>query len=292
MNTLKTKSLIRKVDGSNWFGTDYTINLYRGCCHGCIYCDSRSKCYNIESFDSVRLKENTDEILRSELKSKKLKGVIGLGAMSDSYNPFEKEAMATRKALEIIYEYGFGVSIETKSSLIARDKDILKKISERNSAIIKLSITTADDALSKIIEPNASPSSDRFKALAELKANGIFCGVLLAPVLPFITNTKENISNIIKKAKDANVDFVYAMFGVTLRDIQRDYFYKMLDLHFPKVKEKYIITYLNQYDCRVQNEKELYSVLKEECEKYGILYKMNDIIKAYKKEKVEQLRLF
>ena len=295
MESIEAKQLMQKVkyDTSLWFGNDYTVNLYKGCCHGCIYCDSRSSCYRIEEFDKVRVKENTQELLRNELKSKRIKGVVGLGAMSDTYNPFEQELQVTRKALMLLEEFGFGVSIDTKSPLIVRDKDIIKQIAQKHSAIVKITITTADDTLSKVIEPNVAVSSKRFEAIKELSDAEIFCGVLLTPMLPFITDTQENIKQIVKAAYESGARFVYCMYGVTLRENQRDYFYQQLNQKFEGLTQKYKDTYGNNYVCNSLQKKELEQLLRAECKKYGLLFQMKEIIAGYsKKKEFEQICLF
>lgn len=291
MEFIKAKTILQKANHSEeWFGIDYNMNLYKGCCHKCIYCDSRSNCYQIEDFDRVRAKENEIEILNKELKNKRKTGVIGIGAMSDTYNPFEKKYEITRKALKLISYYNFGVSIETKSNLITRDIDIFKEINEKSDVILKFTITTADDSLSKIIEPGVCVSSERLKAMKELSNAGLFVGTLLTPIIPFITDSEENIKEIIRLSAENGAKFVFTMGGVTLRDNQREYFFEQLDKAFPNLKEKYIKTFGNSYFCNPLNEN-LFKIFKSECEKYGLLYKMEDIIKAYKKNdyKNEQL---
>ena len=195
MEFIIAKEILSKIqfDNSHWFGTDYNMNLYRGCCHGCIYCDSRSNCYNIVEFDKVKIKKDCLTILENQLKTKRKTGVIQIGAMSDTYNPFEKKYEITRNALKLIDKYGFGVAIATKSDLILRDIDILKKINEHSPVIIKFTITTFDDDLSKIIEPNVCPTSLRVEALKKLNLEGISTVVWLSPILPFINDTKSNI---------------------------------------------------------------------------------------------------
>ncbi|MGE5626553.1 MAG: SPL family radical SAM protein [Solirubrobacterales bacterium] len=276
-----------------WFGNNYNMNIYKGCNHGCIYCDSRSECYHVENFDQVRAKENALAIIERELKSKRRTGVIGTGAMSDPYNPLEKEFKLTRGALELVNRYGFGISIATKSDLVVRDIDILKSISKHSPVLIKITITTSDDELCRKIEPFAPPSSNRFKAIKQLSDNGIFAGVLLMPVLPFIEDTNENILSIINLAHENGAKFIYPAFGVTLRQNQRDWFYEKLDGLFPGLKEKYMKTYGNSYECRSLKAKELWGIFKKECETRGILYKMEEIIEAYKKgHGATQLSLF
>ncbi len=284
MEFIEAKTILQRAShGDEWFGIDYNMNLYKGCCHKCIYCDSRSNCYQVEDFDRVRAKKDEIEILNQELKSKRKKGVIGIGAMSDTYNPFEKQYEITKKALELISYYKFGVSIETKSNLIVRDIDIFKEINRKADVILKFTITSADDNLAKKIEPGVCASSERLEAMKLLSKQGLFVGTLLTLIIPFITDSEENIKKIIKLSYENGAKFVFSMGGVTLRENQRDYFYEQLDKIFPKVKEKYIKNYGNNYLCYPLN-KNLSKIFKEECEKYGLLYKMNDIIKAYKKD--------
>lgn len=294
MEFITAKTIISGYSENNsWFGNNYNMNIYKGCSHGCIYCDSRSECYRVENFDRVRAKENALALIERELKSKRKKGVVGTGAMSDPYNPFEKEYMLTRGALELINQFGFGVSIATKSELILRDIDVLKDISKHSPVLVKITVTTADDILCRKIEPNVSISSDRFNAIKKLSQEGIFAGVLLMPVLPFIEDTEDNISGIIEFAYQNGAKFIYPAFGVTLRQNQRDWYYKKLDQLFPTVKEKYIKNYGSSYECRSLKAKELWSLFQYKCNEYGILYKMDDIISGYKDSyKNTQLSLF
>ncbi len=291
MEFIEAKTILQKAThGEEWFGIDYNMNLYKGCCHKCIYCDSRSNCYQVDNFDKVRAKKNEIEILNQELKLKRKKGVIGIGAMSDTYNPFEKQYEITKKALELISYYKFGVSIETKSNLIVRDIDIFKEINRKADVILKFTITSADDNLSRKIEPNVCVSSERLKAMKRLSEAGLFVGTLLTPIIPFITDSEENIRNVIRLSYENGARFVFSMGGVTLRENQREYFYEQLDKTFPKLKEKYINTYGNNYFCYPLN-RNLEKIFKEECKKYGLFYEMSDIVKAYKKgtEQEEQL---
>ena len=270
------------------------MNLYRGCSHRCIYCDSRSNCYHIDNFDIVRGKENALYILEQELYKKRKKGVIGIGSMSDTYNPLEKEYEQTRGALKLISKYGFGVSIDTKSDLILRDIDLLKEINSNNNVIVKFTITTPNDELSKIIEPNVCASSERLQAIKKLSDSGIFVGIMMNPVLPFITDNEEDIKELVKLAYENGAKFIHTYMGMTLRENQRDYYFDKLDEHFIGLKEKYIKYYGDRYNCVVLNAKRLYKIFIDECNKYGILYNMNDIIKAYKKDvkSNKQLTLF
>ena len=295
MEFLKSKTIITKVKyGPEWYGVDYNMNLYRGCSHGCIYCDSRSNCYHIDNFDVPKGKENALILLENELSKRRDHGVVGIGSMSDTYNPNELKYEQTRGALKLLSKYNFGVSIDTKSDLILRDLDLLKEINSKNNVIIKFTITTPNDDLSKIIEPHVCVSSKRFKAIKILSDNGIFTGVMMNPVLPFITDSEEDIKRLVRLAHESGAKFIYTFMGMTLRENQRDYYYEKLDKHFIGLKEKYIKYYGERYNCPVPNYKKLYKVFTKECDKYGILYDMKDIIKAYKKEikENEQISLF
>lgn len=231
----------------------------------------------------VRAKKDALALINKELRSKKRTGVIGTGAMSDPYNPFEKEYKLTRGALELINAHGFGVSLITKSDLITRDIDILKKISSHSPVLVKITITTSSDELSKKIESNVSASSKRFSAIKQLSESGIFSGILLMPVLPFLEDNEENIEGIVKLAHENGAKFIYPAFGVTLRQNQRDWYYKKLDERFPGIKQKYIEEFGNNYECRSPKANELWKLFKMECDRFGILYRMNDIIEAYRK---------
>jgi len=294
MEFITAKTIISGYSENNsWFGNNYNMNIYKGCSHGCIYCDSRSECYRVDNFDRVRAKKNALALIEHELKSKRKKGVVGTGAMSDPYNPFEKEYKLTRGALELINRFGFGVSIATKSDLIIRDIGILKEISKHSPVLIKITVTAADDALCKKIEPYVALSSQRFEAIRELSEKGIFVGILMMPILPFIEDTDDNISRIIELAEKSGARFIYPALGVTLRQNQRDWYYNMLDELFPLVKEKYIKNYGNSYECRSVKAKELWSMFQYKCNEYGILYKMDDIIRGYKAAyQTTQLSLF
>ena len=283
MEFIPAKTIVSGYAEHNaWFGNNYNMNIYKGCCHGCIYCDSRSECYRIDNFDTVRAKKDALALINKELKSKKRTGVVGTGAMSDPYNPLEKEYCLTRGALELININGFGVSIATKSSLVIRDIDILKKIKTHSPVLVKITITTYDDELCKKIEPNVGVASKRFSAIKELSDNGIFAGILLMPVLPFLEDNEDNIVGIVNLAHESGAKFIYSAFGVTLRQNQRDWYYKKLDEKFSGIKQKYLEKFKNDYECRSPKAKELWQIFKRECDKFGILYKMNDIIKANK----------
>ena len=296
MEYIKAKTIVtNKKGGSSWFGTDYNMNIYRGCNHGCIYCDSRSECYGIDEFESVKPKENALEIIRNDLRRKVKKGVVGMGAMSDPYNCLEKELMLTRHSLELIDAYEFGVTIATKSDLILRDIDILSIIKEHSPVLCKITITTPYDELSEKIEPNAPTSCKRFDVLKKLNENNIFAGILLMPVLTFIEDDSKAICELVKKAYESGAEFIYPAFGMTLRDRQKFYYFEKLNELFPDsgYVEKYIKKYGNAYVCTSPNVKKLWYEFRNLCEKYGILYDMKNIISRYKRGyNTSQLSLF
>ena len=283
MLTIPAKTILQKNKSNGWFGNDYNMNLYKGCCHGCVYCDSRSECYRIDNFDTVRAKENCIEILRDELRRKVRTGIIGTGSMSDPYNPFEKEERLTEKALMLIDAYNFGITVITKSDLITRDIDLYKSVSAHSPVLCKMTVTTADDKLCRLLEPNVSVSGERFNALAKMSQAGLKTGITLMPVLPFIEDTEENIRSIVRYAHDCGVNYIYPAFGVTLRQNQRDYFFEKIDKIFPNMSRNYIRQFGADYSCTSPNARKLRSVFVGECEKYGILYKMNEIIEDYKR---------
>ncbi len=285
MKLIPAKTILQKNKTSEWFGNDYNMNLYRGCCHGCIYCDSRSDCYHVEDFDTVSAKENALVILRNELGRKVRTGVIGTGAMSDPYNPFEKTELLTRHALELINAYNFGITVITKSSLITRDIDIYKEISEHSPVLCKMTVTTADDKLAQILEPHASLSSERFASLSKMTDSGLFTGITMMPILPFIEDTEENIRTIVRRAHECGVKCIYPWFGVTLRANQREHFFDRLDKCFPGggLKQRYISYFGNRYECLSPNYRRLWKAFTEECSRFGILYEMKSIISAYKR---------
>ncbi len=292
---IKAKTIVQKVTypPERWFGIDYNMNLYKGCCHGCIYCDSRSSCYRIENFDQVRVKEDAAAKVRRELFAKRKRGVVGIGAMSDTYNPYERELQVTRRVLEILGNLHFGVSIDTKSTLVTRDIDMLQRINRSACSIVKLTVTTAEDDLAGKLEPCAPSPSRRFEALKELSQAGIFCGVLMTPVLPYLTDREENIRAVVERTAESGGKFIYASFGVTLRDNQRAHYYNCLDRDFPGLSRQYMEQYGSRYLCTSSESRMLSRLFREECRKYGLLYRMEDIISAYRRmEDYRQLSLF
>ena len=222
--TIPARSIVIKNKSTAWFGTRYTMNIYRGCSHGCIYCDSRSECYGVQDFDTVRVKSDALAVIRNDLRSKTQSGVVTTGSMSDPYNPFEKELQLTRHALELLDAYGFGAAVATKGTLITRDADILREIASHSPVLCKITVTTCDDVLAAKLEPRAPSSSARLAAVEKLAGQGIFTGILLMPVLPFLEDTPDGVRRLVRAAYNAGARFVYPAFGVTLRQNQRAYF--------------------------------------------------------------------
>ena len=250
------------------------MNLYRGCQHACIYCDTRSECYGIHDISTIAVKKNALDLLAKELPSKRRnKATIGTGSMNDPYMPLEKEIQLTRRALQIIASEKFPVHVITKSNLVARDADILQDISKAYAAV-SFTITTADDSLAQKIEPNAPKTSERFKAMELLASKGIYTGITLMPLLPFINDRKENIEAIVKQAAASGASYIIPLFGVTLRKGSREYFYKALYQSFPGMKEKYQSRYGEQYECYSPNYSTLNNTFKEQCIKLGIQSRM------------------
>lgn len=288
INEIEAKRLlITNKHPSYWFGVKYYLNIYRGCMHGCIYCDSRSECYNIENFDTdISVKINSIELLKKELKTKRYRETIGFGSTSDPYIPIEKKYELTKRALEVVQEGRYPLFLLTKSNLVLRDIELISKINKQNYACIAFTITTTDDNLAKIIEPNAPLPSERLKAMSILAVMGIKVGVVVMPVLPYITDTEENITEIVKQAKLHDASFVYPSFGVTLRDRQREYFYNHIN---EETRKKYIDRYKNYYQCTSPNYKKLKIAFINACKEYNISGEMP----SYAKESsVTQLSFF
>jgi DNA repair photolyase len=269
-----------------WFGIKYTMNLYRGCQHQCIYCDSRSECYQIADFAEIQVKVNALDRLSDEIRRKKVKGAIGTGSMNDPYMPVEAERRLTRGALQIISAAKFPVHIITKSDLVTRDADLLQQIS-RVYAAVSFTITSADDALSKKLEPGAPVSSRRFAALKTLSENGIMAGVTMMPILPFIEDSDENLRALLRMAGEAGAKYIIPGFGLTLRDRQREYYYAKLDRLFPGLREQYQRRYGERYSAESPRAARLGQIFKEECARLGIATKM-----PFYQPESEQLRLF
>lgn len=275
LKPIKAKTILSsRTKPDPWFGCKYTINIYRGCPHQCIYCDSRSECYQIEDFTQTLYKSNTVERLKDELPRKRTKGVICFGSMSDTYNPYEKKLRLSRSALEVIHQYKFPIHIITKSDLIIRDLNLIKAISQESYAAVSFTITTADDKLAKKVEPGAPSPSLRFKAMKTLAQNGIYTGITMMPVLPFIEDKPEQIKQLLEQAKKHQAQYILPWFGMTLRDRQRTYYYKKLDLLFPGISAKYKQRYRSNYGAESPRSQELNLILKKFCQKNQISTKM------------------
>lgn len=250
------------------------INLYRGCLHGCIYCDSRSKCYQYEyDFEDIEIKENAIELLEDTLKRKRKKCMIGTGSMTDPYIPVEKTLEYTRKALSLAYQYGFGFTLITKSNLVLRDIDLLTAINKKTKCVVQMTLTTYDEALCKKIEPHVCTTKDRVEALKELHKAGIPTIVWFTPILPFINDTKENIQGILNYCIEAKVYGIICFgMGLTLREGNREYFYQQLEQKFPHLKEKYIQKYGMNYQLISPNNKQLMQLFYKICRENAILF--------------------
>lgn len=287
MHKVKVKGILSAANG---------MNIYRGCQHGCIYCDARSKCYQMNHrFEDIEVKENAPDLLENALKRKRRKCMIGTGAMSDPYIPLEKELKLTRRCLEIINRYGFGVTVQTKSASVMRDIDLFTKINDKSKAVLQMTLTTADESLCRIIEPNVSVTKERFETLKAFHENGIPSVVWLSPFLPFINDTKENIDGLLKYCIDAKVHGIICFgIGLTLRDGDREYFYSRLDKHFPNMKERYIYTYGNSYQLTSSNNNVLIYRISEVCRNHGIMFGVENVFSYLHKFeiKAEQLSLF
>jgi DNA repair photolyase len=253
---------IREPDGI--FGMQYNMNLYRGCQHQCIYCDSRSQCYGIENFSDILVKANALELLEKELPRRRVKGKIGTGSMNDPYMPVEKRFDLTGRALEIIARHGFGVHINTKSDLVLRDVERLEAIGPEKASVC-FSVSTAEDELGRKIEPGAALVSQRYQAMRALAERGIPVGVCMMPILPFLEDTLENITAIVERAAENGARFVVPWFGMSLRDRQRDYYYAQLDRLFPGLRVQYERTYGLRYGCQARYAKQLSARFYELC---------------------------
>ena len=263
------------------------MNLYRGCTHGCIYCDTRSCCYGIGDISHISVKKNALELLDHELGTKRGKATIGTGSMNDPYMPLEKQMKLTGGALELIAKHRFPVHVITKSSLVTRDADLLQDIG-RTYAAVSFTITTADDEMARKLEPNAPTSSERFKAMKILSDRGIYTGVALMPVLPFINDSIEDIEEIVEKAAEAGASYVLPLFGVTLRRGSRDYFYDKVEQIFPKMAKRYKTYFEDRSECTSPNAPYLNEVFYRRIETLGISATM----KFYHSEGRKQLSLF
>lgn len=289
MHFVKVKGILSSNNG---------MNLYRGCLHGCIYCDSRSKCYHMEhAFEDIEVKENAIELLEHALKHKRKKCMIGTGSMTDPYIPLEMEIGNVRKALQLIYQYGFGFTVITKSNRIMRDLDLLQKINEKTKCVVQMTLTTCDEDLCRKIEPNVCTTKERFQVLKTLRDAGIPTVVWLTPILPFINDTEENISGILDMCIEAKVYGIICFgMGLTLREGNREYFYEQLDHLFPGLKRKYIQMYGNQYIVGSPENDRLMKLFTRKCSENGIVHNNEQIFQYLhtfeEKNPAEQLSLW
>ena len=274
----------------------YGMNIYRGCSHGCIYCDSRSKCYQFtHPFEDIEVKKNAPELLEKALKSKRKRCMIGTGSMSDPYMHCEEELRLTRKCLEIIYKYGFGAAIQTKSDRILQDIDLLDDINRSAKCVVQITLTTYDKELCSILEPNVCNTQRRIEVLEKMQERGIPTVVWLTPVLPFINDTEENITSILNECVRTGVRGVIDFgMGLTLREGDREYYYAALDKHFPGMKARYIQRYGNAYELPSPKAKELTAIFKSICRKTGIMSTPEDCFSYMRElpEKNTQISIF
>lgn len=289
MHDVEVKSILSAKNG---------MNLYRGCSHGCIYCDSRSNCYQINhDFEDIEVKVNAPALLEQALRRKRQKCMIGTGSMCDPYLHIEQERHLARRCLELIDEYGFGVSLLTKSDRILRDLDLLKKINRKSKCVVQMTMTTYDEALCKLIEPHVCTTARRAEVLNILRDEGIPTIVWMTPILPYINDTMENLNGLLKYCIDARVYGILTFgMGVTLREGDREYFYAQLDKKFPGMKQKYIKAYGNAYNVNSPHNKELMEELRKQCREHDMVCNP-DVLFRYmaeyeNKSDCEQMNLF
>ncbi len=256
----------------------YGMNIYRGCSHGCIYCDSRSRCYQFDHpFEDIEVKKNAPELLEAALRSKRSKCMIGTGSMSDPYMHCEEKLMLTKRCLEIILKHGFGAAVQTKSDRILRDIDLFDEINKNAKSVVQMTLTTYDDELCKIVEPNVCNTKRRIEVLEKMQERGIPTVVWLSPVLPYINDTEENIRRILDACVSVGVKGIICFgMGLTLRDGDREYYYAALDKHFPGLKERYIREYGDSYIVSSPNNDRLMSIFDDICSRYGIISKADE----------------
>ncbi|MBR4403998.1 MAG: radical SAM protein [Clostridiales bacterium] len=267
MHFVEAKGILHNKNGY------HGMNIYRGCTHGCIYCDSRSLCYQFDhKFEDIEVKKNAPELLEQALKSKRTRCMIGTGSMSDPYMHCETDLRLTRKCLEVIHKYGFGLAIQTKSDRILEDIDLLDAINKDAKCVVQITLTTYDDDLCSILEPNVCNTKRRIEVLEEMQKRGIPTIVWLTPVLPFINDTEENITNILNECVRTGVKGIINFgMGVTLRDGDREYFYQALDKHFPGLKDKYIYNYGNSYEVPSPDSSKLMKIFTRICKENNIM---------------------
>lgn len=288
MHYVKVKGILSAKNG---------MNLYRGCQHGCIYCDSRSACYHMEhEFEDIEVKENAIPLLEDALRRRRRPCMTGMGSMTDPYIPLEEKLCHTRQALELIARYGFGATLITKSARVLRDLELLKRINEQTKCVIQMTMTTYDETLCRRLEPNVSTTKERFEALKKLRDAGIPTVVWLCPVLPFINDTEENINGILDYCVEAEVKGIICFgMGLTLREGSREYFYRQLDRYFPGLKEQYIRRYGSAYVLDSPRGAELMRLFRRRCEEAGIMHDSEQIFRylnEFEDKRYQQLSLF
>ena len=287
MHFVEAKTLLSSRNG---------MNLYRGCTHGCVYCDSRSVCYRFtHPFEDVEVKRNAPELLESALQSRRKKAVISTGSMSDPYQPCERELCLTRRCLELLERYGFGASVITKSDLVLRDLELFDSINRRAKSVLQMTLTIADDSLSRLLEPNVCTTSRRYEVLKAFQKRGVPTVVWMTPLLPFLTDTEENVRAILDYCFDAGVKGVICFdAGVTLREGDREYYYRALDRHFPGLSEQYRKSYGNAYEVNSPKREALMRLFHAECERRGVLHDPDACFRyiAALPEREAQLSLF
>lgn len=290
MHFVDAKGILTSKNGING------MNIYRGCSHGCIYCDSRSTCYQFtHAFEDIEVKQNAPELLEKALRSKRKKCMIGTGAMSDPYMHCEEELGLTRKCLEIIKDYEFGLAIQTKSDRIMRDIDLLDEINQKAKCVVQMTLTTYDDNLCQILEPNVCNTKRRIEVLEEMQKRGIPTIVWLTPILPFINDTEENVTSILNECARVGVKGIINFgMGLTLREGDREYYYAALDKHFPGMKQRYIQRYGNTYELASPNAKTLQGILRRICKENGMLSNPYECFKYLNElpDKYQQMSLF
>ena len=282
------------VDAKTLLSARNGFNLYRGCTHGCIYCDSRSACYRIEhAFEDVAVKRNAPELLDAALRAKRRPCMLGTGSMCDPYLPLEKELRLTRRCLEIIANRGFGLSVLTKSDLILRDMELLCEINRQAKCVVQMTLTTWDAALCGALEPNVCNTQRRLEALRAFHAAGIATIVWLCPILPFLNDTEENLRALLAACAEAGVYGIITFgFGVTLREGGREYFYRALDARFPGLKNEYVRRYGNAYVCESPNSARLTEILRRDCARYGIRCDTDGLFAYLRELPARQVSLF
>ena len=274
----------------------YGMNVYRGCTHGCIYCDSRSACYQFtHAFEDIEVKRNAPELLEAALRAKRRPCMIGTGSMCDPYMPCEEKLLITRRCLEVIYRYGFGAAIQTKSDRVLRDIDLIGSINRQAKCVVQMTLTTYDSALCRIVEPNVCDTQHRIKALEAFRERGIPTVVWLTPILPFINDTEENVSAILRECARLGVKGIICFdMGLTLREGDREYFYAALDRHFPGLRETYVKRYGNAYEVPSPNSEPLMRLFHSFCAENGILHRPEDCFQYLQAfpERYKQVSLF